>query len=873
MKSKTPIQPPKWPLAFLRFFTRKEYLEEIEGDMEEVFYDMLEKNSRRKAIRIYLFEVLKLFRPNLLRRLHGLNKFSNYLLLTHYFKIGWRSIKKEKVSSLINISGLTIGLTVCLVLFVFVNYESGFDHFHKLADRTYRVVQHTQYPEEELHWNTTAYPLATALREDFQGLELVTQTAGPFERMFSVEGENAETRLFEHDFVLFADEFYPKVFDLEWVSGNRETALSDPQSVVLTERIAMLYFNDVTKAVGKTIMLNSKDALKVTGVVRNARGNSNLRYDMIVSYKFFKLHNDYFANNWGGNYGGTAFVVLPAEVAKTEFESSLVSWKEKYLDEQDNPRINYYLQPLKSVHTESLYGSSPGGYIIPKMLLDSALFVAIFILAIAIVNFVNLVTSRAGTRSREVGIRKAIGGSRTNLIKQFIFENVILVVITLGLSVFSAQIILNLLNDSFSIINLQLELDWSDASLLLGIGFTTILLSTVYPALVLSSYNPMQALKNEVAFGGARFRKFLSGFQFTIVQVFIIASLIVSSQMDHFKNIDLGFTSESVLIAPIPNYDRLEVFKSSLLSDSQFESVSFGSGPPMAVNGLQLGTTFRLPSQSEMEGFHGEMKIGDANYLDFFDLELIAGRNFRENKQRFDEFIVNETVLKVLKWTTEEALGKQLTINEGEATIVGVVKDFHNNSLQNEVSPVILMNWTYFLNKAFVRSAGSNTSQLIKLEETWKETFPKSVYSYEFLNDSIEREYALEQLIFKGFTIFSVLVVLIGSLGLFGLMSFITIRKTKEVGIRKVLGASIPQIVLFFSKEFTALIVVAFVVASPIAYFFMQKWLQDFVYRIDLSIWMFVTGGLLTLVVASIASFFQIAKAVTINPVETLRSE
>ncbi len=873
MKNQNHIQPPKWPLAVLRFFMKKEFLEEIEGDMEEIYQDYLDKHSRKKAGRLYALETLKLLRPNLLGRIRVLSRFNNYLLLKHYFKVGWRSIKKDKVSAMINISGLTIALTVFLVLSVFVKYESNFDSHHALANRTFRVVQHTHYPEEELYWNTTAYPLAAALREDFHNIELVTQTAGPFDRVFSIDAEKGERHLFESDYVLFVDSYYPQVFDLNWIHGDPTTALGEFGNVVLTESLAKRYFGETSNALGKQMMLNAKDPLVVTGVVKDAPGNSNLRYEILIPYQFFKHHNNYFANNWSGNYQGTTFVVLPENGSEAEIETAFVTWKKKYLSTDDDQRIDYFLQPLKSAHTQTLYGSSPGSYMVPRTILNAAVFVAAFILLIAVVNFVNLVTARAGMRSREVGIRKAIGSSRANLIKQFILENVILVLITICLSVLATQLVLDSLNKSLTIINLQLVLTWDEAMLVLTAGVLTIIFSTIYPAVVLSSYQPIKALRNEITLKGTRLRKSLTLFQFSIVQVFIIASIIVGSQMQFFKDKDLGFSSDAVLIAPIPRFEKLNVFQESIISDSKFESVSFGSGPPMAINGRQLGTTFRLPHQTEVEGFHAEMKIGDPKYLDFFGLELIAGRNFRENKRGFDEFIVNETVLENLNWTAEEALGKKLRINEGEATIVGVIKNFHNNSLQREITPVILMNWDYFQDFAFIKSAGSNAAQLIKLEEIWKATFPTSIYSYGFLDDSIEREYALEQLILKGFSVFSILVIIIGSLGLFGLMSFITLRKTKEVGIRKVLGASISQIVLFFSKEFIYLIALAFLVATPIAYYFMDAWLQDFVYRIDLSIWMFAIGGALTLTVAGMASFFQIAKAVTINPVETLSSE
>ncbi|MEQ9404712.1 MAG: ABC transporter permease [Cyclobacteriaceae bacterium] len=867
-------QPPKWPLRILRFFLKDEYLEEVEGDLEEVYHDVLETHTSVKAGRMYTTEVIKLLRPVLVKRLSGNQKLTQYGMIRHQLKIGWRNILRDKVHSLINVAGLTIGTTAAIILFIFIKYESGFDGFHQLADRTYRVVQHTNFPEEEVFWNTTAYPLAAAIREDFSEVELVTQTAGPFKRMFSVEDETGDINLFEEDHVLFADEWYPQVFDLEWIAGDKKTALSDLNSVVLSERVAARFFGTSQSVIGRIISLNGKDQLKVTGVVKNAPGNSNLRYSMIVPYEFFKFHNNYFANNWSGNYGGTAFVVLPDPANETNIESRLESWKGKYLDPEDNQRIHYFLQPLKEIHTEALYGSTIGSYQMPATFLNTAIFIAVFILAIAIVNFVNLVTAKAGSRAREVGIRKVVGASKTGLVRQFILEKGILIAFTLFFSIGLTHLLLDQLNHLMAIVNLQLELTWNDAALISLIGIVTILLATTYPAFVLSSFRPIQIFnKTAGRFRGFSLRKSLTVFQFTIVQFFVIAAIIVGIQVNHFRNQELGFTSEAIITTPVMDGEKIEVLKSSLLANPNVKDVAVGSGPPMAVEGMQLGTTYRLPHNAEADGLQAEMKVSDLNYLDFYGLELVTGRDFVQNKHPFDEFIINETLLKSMNWTAEEALGKRLQINEGEATIVGVVKDFHNNSLQHQIGPVIFINWTFLLDETAIRMAATNPLALYEVEQIWSEQFPDKVYSHHFLDDSIAREYAMESLIFNGFTIFSVLVVFIGILGLLGLMSFITLQKTKEVGIRKVLGASFSNIFLFFSKEYIMLILIAFILAIPAVWYLMNQWLEDFVYRIDLSVWMFVAGGVLTLLVAGMTSFFQIAKTASVNPVESLRNE
>lgn len=866
--------PPKWPLKLLRVFLKKEYLEEIEGDMEEIYQDSLEVHTKPKANRMYAWEMLKLLRPNLLKRISGSQKLTQYGMINHHFKIGWRNILRDKLHSIINVGGLTIGTTAAIILLIFVQYESSFDAFHQRADRTYRVVQHNQFPEGEVFWNTTAYPLATAMRSDLSELELVTQVAGPFKKMFSVEDEVGNINLFEEDYVLFADTSYPEVFDLEWIAGNKETALNELNSIVLSQRVASRFFGDQQSIVGKTISLNGKDPLIVTGIVKEAPGNSNLRYNMIVPYEFFKLHNTYQSNNWSGNYGGTTFVVLPEQVAEETIEQKIASWKGKYLKPEDDERISYMLQPLKGIHTESRYGSAIGSYQIPQSLLTTTFFIALFILVIAIVNFVNLVTAKASARAKEVGIRKVVGASRFGLIKQFIFEKTLLVSMALLLSVMLSYLLLSVINDAMTMVNLQLTLTWGDASLILLVGCITVLLATIYPAFVLSAHRPINALKNEMSrMRGFSVRKLLTVFQFTIVQFFVIVAIIIGIQVSHFNNQELGFSTEAVIIVPSNDFDKIDVLRSSLLENSVVQSVSFGSGPPMAVDGLQLGTTFRLPHQSVVDGFQAEMKIVDLDYLDLYDLKLIAGQNLTTNKQGFDEFIVNETLLKMMGWSAEEAIGKKLRINEGEAVIVGVTEDFHNNSLQYEISPVVFVNWTYYQHSAFVKVSNISPTALYEVEKIWSSVFPSAVYSYSFLDDAIEREYALERMVFTGFTIFSILVVFIGALGLIGLMSFITLSKTKEVGIRKVLGASFSSIVLFFSKEFTWLIVLAFVLATPIAYYLTNKWLQDFEYRIDLSAWIFIAGGSITFVIAMLTSFFQVRKSASVNPVDSLRSE
>jgi len=866
-------KPPEPFLKFLRWFCREDYLDEIEGDLVELFEKRVETSSLKKAKWRFCWDVVTSFK---LRNIKAFKSTSNLTMFQHHLKMGSRQLLKNKVYSGINILGLSIGITCCLVIFIFIKYESGFDNFHPHAGKTYRVVQHTKFPDQTLYWNTTAYPLAEALRNDFSEFELVTQTAGPVNRFFSFENDDNR---FESNYVLFVDPYYSKVFNLNWVLGDPHTALQHTNSIIITEQIAIKCFGDQANnsaILGKTILLNGKDPLQITGIVKNAPGNSNLRYEILIPYEFFRQNNPYPTSNWSGNYQGTTFVVLPEQIAEQDIEARISGWKKKYLNPEDDQRISYFLQPLQDLHTETLYGSSPGGYTLSKRILQALAFVGIFILLIAIANFINLVTARSTARAKEVGVRKIIGSTWSNLVRQFILENTLLVFITIIVSLGITHVLLSQLNFFLHSINLQLALQWSDVGLVLLLGLLTILLGTLYPALILASFKPLQILKNNLSMRGDRgftIRKSLTVFQFSIMQLFIIAAIIVGLQMNYFKSEELGFSTDAIISVRVPQFDKLNEFRNTLLQNKDVSKISFGSGPPMAVNGFALGTLFRLPNQPGEEGMEAEMKIGDLNYLDFYDLKLISGKNFSENKFEFDEFIVNERLLKSLGWTAEEAIGKRLAINEGEATIVGVVRDFHNTSLQHEITPCVLLNWNHYQNQAFVHLSRVKPEVLQSIEKSWKQTFTTSIFQYEFVDDAIAKEYFVETLSFKGFTIFSIIVALIGCLGLFGLMTFITSRKTKEVGIRKILGASATQIILFFSKEFALLIVVAFLIAAPLAYVLMQLWLEGFTYKIELTAWMFLSGGIITLLIALISSGFQTIKAAIANPVDSLKSE
>ena len=869
------IKPPSIPQKLFRWYCDPRLQESILGDMEEQFDQDVVDYGAWKAKRRFCWNVLRFFRKGIIKPVSG-GKLNYYGMFRHNLKIGWRNILRKKSSSIINIIGLSTGSAVCLLTLIFYRYETSFDHHHRLADQTYRIVQKTKLPEADLHWGTTAYPLANALRSDFPDFEYVTQTAGPVNRQFSYQRPNGRNVLFEEQFVLFADKFYPQVFDFEWLAGDPQTALSELDAVIITTQVAEKCFGqyaDPSDAIGQVLMLNNKDPLVVKGVIKNNRANINLKANMIVSYEFFKKHNPYPTGNWSGNYQGTSFVVLNDARQQVDIKSKINEWKGKYLEKVDDERISYALQPLEEIHTETKYGSTPQGYQISKQTLNVSLLVSVFILLITIINFINLITANASIRSKEVGIRKVIGGGKKIIFGQFIIENTLLVSIAFFIGTLLTFAILDVINDSLSMIKLDLRIRAEELVTALGFCLLVASLATIYPSVILSSFSPIKALQGKGYLGskGGGFRKGLTFFQFTIVQVFVIAAIIVGLQLRYFDSKSLGFSPEKIVSIEIPSFHKKDVLTHQLMQLPGVSQVSVGSGPPMAVDDFALGTRFRESHQPENEGMSAEMKIIDSAYLKLYDIPLIAGRNVQQNKPMFDEFIVNRTLASAMSWTPEQALGKRLAINEGEATIVGVVEDFHNHSLQNEITPVVMMNWQGWQWQGFLRV--DSFASMVAVEEAWRAQFPGKVFSYQFLNDSIEKEYVIEGLIFTGFEVLSALVIIIAALGLFGLISFLTLQKTKEIGIRKVLGASIAEVVLLFNRQFSLLILLAFLTSIPIVWYFMEQWLSAFDYRIPISVWMFLVGGLITFALGSSVAMLKSYKAALVNPAEILKDE
>lgn len=813
-----------------------------------------------------------------------------------HLKTAFRQLKKQRLQTLINLLGLTVGLTGALVLFVGLRYEWSFDDMHSDANRIYRVVQHTRMEGSIQHWNTTAYPLAAALREDFPGIE-VAQTAGPFSRIISAEDEAGNIIRFEEDRILFTDSDYLRLFNFSgyfgdpeaiWLEGNPASAFEQPDAVILTETLANRYFQNAVargeSLIGRTLLLNNKDPLTVSGVLKDPPANTSLLFEMLIPYEFFRKNNPYFAGNWSGNYQGTTFIKFPEPAVDVQaWESRIADWQKNYLKPEDDRRISYHLQSVGDMHTDSLYGSSPGSYLISERMLWGLAAMGGILLLIAVFNFINLATARIARRSKEVGVRKVLGSSAWQLRVQFLSETFLLALAAGMISLVLTQAIVQQLNQWMDIIQLDLQAGWELWGFTALLVLLIALLAGTYPAVIMSRFSPAIALKKQAEERqqkGVNLRRVLIISQFAIVQVLLVATLVVAYQMRYIHSKDLGFKQDAILSINIPKQDSasLAMLTQQLETKPAISKMSYASGPP-TTHEVAYGTTFRLREESEQMARSAEMKVVDLNYLDLYGLEMVSGQWLKaaQVSPRFNGFVINETAVRQLGLSPETAIGKNLVINEGEAPVIGVIRDFHNNSLQEAITPCLFFYWgTGFFSELHLEinpEAGNMSEILTGIESVWKGVFPDRIYSYQFLNETLARNYAIENLTFKAIGIVAVLAIFVGSIGLFGLISFLNERRNKEIGIRKVLGASIGQIATLLSRELLVLILVAILLASPLAYLLTQNWLNGFTYQIELQWTFFVVAGISAVLIAALTVGLKIWSSARMNPVESLKNE
>lgn len=801
-----------------------------------------------------------------------------------YSKIAWRNLKKGKRVTLINIFGLTLGITAAFLLFTVVSYELSYDDFQSNSDHIYRVVTQDEYSDGMGHNPGVSPPMPDALKNDLSGIEAIVPVVNS---SLFVSIDNSVTNTGENKFIVedafFTTPEYASLFDLEVLAGDLK-ALDKPGQVVLTESEAKKLFGTWENAFGKSILLAKRVEASVTAIVADIPDNSNFRFNMLASYQTLKSNKevfDYDFEEWG-SFGSNfqLYVMLPEESSAGQIDQQLVAFAEKNYKDRGSSKKSFFLQAMNDIHFDSRF-EPISGVMIRKATIYTLALIGVFILIMASINFVNLSTAQAIGKSKEIGIRKVMGGSQLQVIGQSFGETFMVVFISAIISTIAATVLLPYLSkvaevpDTIKLITPSFVL--FSTAIVLGVT----ILSGLYPAIILSGFQPIQALKNKIQvaqIGGVSLRRSLVVMQFAIAQVLMIATVIAVKQMTEIQSADLGFSKEAVYYFDIPGDEpkdgRLEVLKQRLQSNSQIKSVSLSSDVPSSDN--NWGSNFWFDGKREDVQFIASLKYGDADYFENYGLQFAAGTGFSES-DTLKEAVINETMAKKLNLASpEEAIGKTITIGGGGTwmMITGVVKDFAQNSLRDEVKPFIIATRKSqygVLGLKLDKNAGKET--LTSIEEEFKNVYPDAIYSGTFWDESIANFYQRENQLALVYKIFAVLSIVISSIGLYGLISFLVGQKLKEIGIRKVLGATIPQITFLLSKEFIYLVFVAFVIAVPLGYYLTDQWLQNFSYQTSVPIALYVLVIAVSLLITAATVGFRAVKAALSNPVDSLTDE
>ncbi|WCT10542.1 ABC transporter permease [Mucilaginibacter jinjuensis] len=795
-------------------------------------------------------------------------------MIRNYIKVALRNLKHNKAYAIINVVGLSLGITCGILIFMLVSYHLSFDSFHRNKQRIYRVV--TEFHEESIEYQPgVPQPLGKAVRDNYSFAEHVARIKTNRKVLISLPGAKDVKKFDEEETVAFAEPQFFDIFNFPLLQGDRKTMLAEPNTAIITQKMAAKYFG-TEEAIGKIIRYNNKTDFKVTGILKDIPNNTDYKSEIYLSYLNLKdaypdLARD---DSWTQvSSSMQCFLLLKPSVTQQNVDLNFVGFAKKYLAPEDAKTTTYKLQPLNDIHFNTDYSGETD-----RRMLWAFALVGLFLIVTACVNFINLATAQVLNRAKEVGVRKVMGGVPKQLFWQFISETALITLLSVAGACVLAYLALPYLNDLFGTkIQFNTGTDIELASFLVLLSLVVIFLSGSYPGLVLAKFQPVIALKGEVSqknVGGFSLRRVLVITQFAISQVLIIGTIVIASQMNFSRTTDLGFNKQGIILLPVPTDDKMKMntLHNRLASVPGVESVSICHQPPASQSNNLTGIRYGNNVKDEL--WEINEKDADDQYIKTFGLKLIAGRNlFPSDTSR--EFVVNEVVVKKLNLRSpQDIIGKMIRAGGNTGPVVGVIKNFHNASFRQGIAPVFLTtNYQSYDNYAIKVNLNNAKPALAAFDKLWTETYPDHIYSYQFLDERLAKFYDQDNTMLKLIEVFACIAILIGCLGLYGLISFMALRKTKEIGVRKVLGASVQNIIWLFGREFGMLVLVAFVIAAPLAWWAMHHYLQDFKYRIALSPWIFLSAVLITIVISSLTVSYRSVKAALANPVKSLRSK
>jgi putative ABC transport system permease protein len=800
-------------------------------------------------------------------------------MFKNYLKIAIRNIQKHKGYAFINIAGLAIGMACCILIVAYIVTELSYDKYNENADRIYRIAAEVNMGGFTGTLAVTNAPVGPVLHRDYPEV-LNSVRIRPLSKKFV----KFEDREFYEEGILYADNSIFDIFTFPMIKGDRETALVTAYSVVLTEDTAKKYFGD-DDPIGQFLKFDNQDDFKVTGVVRNVPRNSHFTFDMLCSYETYFTQNKQARENWF-NFNLHTYLLFPENYDYRELEKKFPALVDKYLGKVLKAlggKIDYFLQPLTSIHLHSnLEGEISGNSDVLYVYIFSA--IALFILFIACINFMNLATARSATRAKEVGMRKVIGAHKKELIRQFLGESIIYSFFSLLIALILVQLAMPLFR---SLSGTELGINYAEMPWLipglLGLVLFVGILAGSYPALFLSSFQPVNVLKGSLKSGAAnkRFRSILVVAQFIISVTLIIGTGIILNQLHYMKNTN-------------PHFDKENVIFVRIIDEKIQKSLDFVKNELKKIPGvISVGASSVVPGQSAdvipyiPEGFQEDnSQLMEAIAVDYdlvptLGIEIVDGRNFSTDftTDKKEAVIINETAVKKFGWDspvgkTIKAPGDGFPMRWETKTIIGVVKDFHFSSLHKIILPLYIENDPSYSDTLSIKISPKNTtSTLSLLREKWKEIDPYRPFEYSFLDETFDSQYRPDERLSKIFASFTIFAIFIACLGLFGLASFMSEQRTKEIGIRKVLGASVPGIIVMLSKNFLKLVIIANIIAWPISYLAMKNWLQNFAYRINIGLWIFMLTAALSICIALLTVSYQSVKASLSNPADAIKYE
>jgi putative ABC transport system permease protein len=795
-------------------------------------------------------------------------------MIRNLFVVAWRNLKKYPGYSILNIFGLMIGITFSLFLIFYIRDELSFDKYHIKGDRIYRVNSYIKEPDKDmLKWAITQWPLAPTLQSKFPEVEEAVR----FNFNSRILFRNGDVKLFE-DKIYFTSSNFFKVFTEKIIEGDPKTALVEPNSIVITRSVAEKYFGSAKNVIGKTLTNDNNQVFTVKAVIADVPRNSHMRFNVLISES--TLPKD-FSNNWGG-FSFPTYVLLKPGVSESSFENKLKVMYDEYmaaLFKQYNIKIHYGLMPITDIHLHSDMANEPEELgSMSYIYIFSA--VVVFMLLIACINYMNLTTARSARRAKEIGIRKVTGSSKSQLVAQFLVESTLITLIALILSIGFLIAFL----PSFNLISgkqISYSALFSPSTFIIVLVMVLLvgLIGGSYPAFYLSHLQPVQVLKGSVSKSSSNvvLRRILVVTQFTIALIMLVCTWVVDRQLHYLRTRDLGFNKEQVIsLTANTNKDirsNIVAFKNEMLKNPKIKSVSTSSSTPGSDN-----VNFNLFTVQTNTGYTDQgvdCYSVDENYLNTLNIPIVRGRNFNSLTDTLRSIIVNEKMVEYFKW--DEPLGKKVRFPGDTSSfyleVVGVMKDFHQKSLYNPIAPLLLFYRPTSIS-ILAKVAPENIPQSISfIEKSWKANLPDLAFSYSFLDDDFNAQYAADERRGKIYAAFSMLTILITCLGLLGLIAFTTEQRQKEISIRKILGAGLGQLVPLITKNFVLLVGISCLLAFPVAYLFMYKWLKIFPYNTGMSAWPFIYSGLTVLMITLITVMFHTVKAAIANPTKSLKAE